>query len=165
MKESKLIRFLGTISGRVNECVRKSSEENHRGVHCKGSPPLLQHHKKTRVMGKNVTMKICRHFQILCPMFFSMFVCLFSVEYKKTRTGGRRSHVKTMMNTREYEILVDKYGWSVKEMFTVQDPPDPSSDELLLPPLKCLYKTNVRIQERPQPGDSRPVFPPSRTLV
>ena len=26
---------------------------------------------------------------------------------------------------------------------------------------KCLYKTNERIQERPQPGDSRPVMPPS----
>ena len=33
------------------------------------------------------------------------------------------------------------------------------------PPLKCLYKANVRIQELPQPGDSRPVLPPpQRTL-
>ena len=30
-------------------------------------------------------------------------------------------------------------------MFTVQDPPAPPADTLLL--LKCLYKTNVRIQE------------------
>ena len=65
----------------------------------------------------------------------------------------------------EYEILVDKYGCVVQETFTVQDPPAPPSDTLLLPPLKCLYKANERIQERPQPGDSRPVLPPSqRTL-
>ena len=65
----------------------------------------------------------------------------------------------------EYEILVDKYGCVVQETFTVQDHPDPPSDTLLLPPLKCFYKTNERIQERPQPGDSRPVIPPSqRTL-
>jgi hypothetical protein len=43
-------------------------------------------------------------------------------------------------------------------------PPAPPSDTLLLPPLKCLYKANVRIQERPRPGDSRPVLPPSHTL-
>ena len=30
-------------------------------------------------------------------------------------------------------------------MFTVQDPPSPPSEILLLPPLKCLYKVNVRI--------------------
>ena len=52
-----------------------------------------------------------------------------------------------------------------QEMFTVQDPPVPPSDILLLSPLKCLYKVNVHIQDRPQPGNSRPVFPPSqRTL-
>ena len=34
-----------------------------------------------------------------------------------------------------------------------------------MPPLKCLYKVNEGIQERPQPGDSRPVMSPSqRTL-
>jgi hypothetical protein len=62
---------------------------------------------------------------------------------------------------REYDILVDKYECVVQETFTVQDPPAPPSDTLLLPPLKCLYKANVRIQLRPQPGDSRPVLPPS----
>ena len=42
-------------------------------------------------------------------------------------------------------------------MYTVQDPPgDPPSDILLLSPLKCLFKSNVRIQELPQAGDSRP---------
>ena len=69
---------------------------------------------------------------------------------------------------REYDILVNNHGCLVQEMYTVQDPPAPPSDimGLLLPPLKCLYKANVRIQELPQPGDSRPqVMPPSqRTL-
>ena len=62
---------------------------------------------------------------------------------------------------REYVTLVDKYGCVVQETFTVQDPPVSPSDTLLLPPLKCLYTDNERIQERPQPGDSRPVIPPS----
>ena len=66
---------------------------------------------------------------------------------------------------REYVTLVDKYGCVVQETFTVQDPPASPSETLLLPPLKCLYKANECIQERPQPGDSRPVMPPSqRTL-
>jgi hypothetical protein len=56
---------------------------------------------------------------------------------------------------REYDILVNNHGYLVQEMYTVQDPPDPPSDVLLLPPLKCLYKANVRMQEPPQPGDSR----------
>ena len=47
----------------------------------------------------------------------------------------------------------------------VQDPPASPSDTLLLPPLKCLYKANERIQERPQPGDSRPVLPPSQRTI
>ncbi len=51
---------------------------------------------------------------------------------------------------REY-VTVDKYGCVVEETVTVQDPPPPPSDTLLLPPLKCLYKANERIQERPQP--------------
>jgi hypothetical protein len=68
------------------------------------------------------------------------------------------------------------------ESFTqreVQDPPPPPSDIrggsrhlrdkiLLLPPLsplKFLYKANVHIQERPQPGDSRPVLPPSQLTL
>ena len=54
--------------------------------------------------------------------------------------------------------------WS-QEMFTVEDPPAPPSDTILLSPLKCLYKTNVHIQERPQPGDSRPVLAPSQLTL
>lgn len=65
---------------------------------------------------------------------------------------------------REYDILVDKYGCTVQEMFTIQDPPVPPS-ELLLPSLKCLYKVNVRIQEGPQPGNSHPVLPPSQCTL
>ncbi len=63
---------------------------------------------------------------------------------------------------REYVTLVDKYGCVVQETFTVQDPSAPPSDTLLLSPLKCLDKTNERIQERSQPGDSRPVMSPSQ---
>ena len=62
---------------------------------------------------------------------------------------------------REYDILLDKYGYVVQETFTVQDPPASPSDTLLLPPLKYHYKTNEHIHERPQPGDSRPVLSPS----
>jgi len=66
---------------------------------------------------------------------------------------------------REYDILVDKYGCLVQEKVTVQDPPAPPSDILLLPPLNCLHTDTVRIQELPLPGESRPVLPPSqRTL-
>ena len=47
----------------------------------------------------------------------------------------------------------------------MQDPPASPSETLLLPSLKCLYNANERTQERPQPGDSRPVMTPSqRTL-
>jgi hypothetical protein len=54
---------------------------------------------------------------------------------------------------------------SCQQTFTVEDPPVSPSETLLLPPLKCLDKANERTQERPQPGDSRPVMPPSqRTL-
>ena len=48
-----------------------------------------------------------------------------------------------------------------QEMFTVQDPSSPPSDILLWTPLECLYRTNVRIQDLPQRGDSRPVLSPS----
>jgi hypothetical protein len=47
----------------------------------------------------------------------------------------------------------------------VQDPPASPFETLLLPPLKCLYKANERTQERPQPGDSRPVMSPSQRTV
>ena len=77
-----------------------------------------------------------------------------------TWTSPHLLHLK-----REYVTLVDKYGCVVKETFTVKDPPSSPSETFLLPSLKCLHKTNERIQERPQPGDSRPVMPPlQRTL-
>jgi hypothetical protein len=47
----------------------------------------------------------------------------------------------------------------------VQDPPEPPSDTLLLPSLKCLYKGNARIQQRSQTGDSRPVLPLSQNTI
>ena len=59
-------------------------------------------------------------------------------------------------------LLASKYGCVVQETFTVQDPPASPSETFLLPPLKCLYKANEHIQERPQPGDSRPVMSPSQ---
>jgi hypothetical protein len=38
-------------------------------------------------------------------------------------------------------------------MYTVQDPPGPPSEVVLLPPLtECLFEVNVRIQETSQPG-------------
>ena len=83
-----------------------------------------------------------------------------SVHDPDTWTAPHLLHLK-----REYVSLVDKYGCVVQETFTLQDPPGSPSDTLLLPPLKCLCKANERIQESPQPGDSRPVMPPSqRTL-
>jgi hypothetical protein len=50
-------------------------------------------------------------------------------------------------------------------MYTVQDYPPPPSEFLLLPTLGSLYKTHVRNQELPQPGDSRPVMPPSQQTI
>jgi hypothetical protein len=47
----------------------------------------------------------------------------------------------------------------------VQDHPPPPSEFLLLPPLGSLYKDHVRNQELPQPGDSRPVMPPSQRAL
>ena len=47
-------------------------------------------------------------------------------------------------------------------MYIVQDQPLPPSETLLLPPLESLYKVYTRNQELPQPGDSRPVLPPSQ---
>ena len=66
---------------------------------------------------------------------------------------------------REYENLVDKFGCVVQETITVQDPPAPPSDTLLLSPLKCLYKVNEHIQKSPHPGDSRPVLAPSQHTI
>ena len=55
----------------------------------------------------------------------------------------------------------------VQEMYTVQDPETqtPPSEFLLLPPLHYLHKANVRNQEPPQPGDSRPVMTPSQRVL
>jgi hypothetical protein len=66
-----------------------------------------------------------------------------------TWTAPHLLHLK-----REYEVFVNKCGFLVQEMYTVEDPPDqdPSPDFLLLPPFNCLYKTNVRNQEPPQLG-------------
>ncbi len=65
----------------------------------------------------------------------------------------------------EYEVLINKYGCKVQEMYTVQDHPPPSPEFLLLPLLDSLYKVYVRNQELPQPGDSRPVMPPSQRAL
>ena len=50
-------------------------------------------------------------------------------------------------------------------MYTVQDHPPPPNESRLLPPLDSLYKVHVRNQELPQPGDSRPVMPPSQNAI
>ncbi len=49
----------------------------------------------------------------------------------------------------------------------MQDPvvQAPPSELLLLPPLHCLYKANVRNQEPSQPEDSRPVMSPLQIPV
>jgi hypothetical protein len=79
-----------------------------------------------------------------------------------TWTAPHLLHLK-----REYEVLVNKHGCLVREMYTVQDPPAqaPPSEFLLLPPLNCLYKANVRNQEPSQQGDSQPVMPPSQLTL
>ena len=62
----------------------------------------------------------------------------------------------------EYGVLLNKHDCKVQEMYTVQDHPPPPSEILLLPPLQSLCKAHARNQELPQPGDSRPVMPPSQ---
>ncbi len=57
-----------------------------------------------------------------------------------------------------YDILLSNHNYKVQEMYTVQDHPPSPNEFLLLPPLESLYKTNVRNQELPQPGDSRPGY-------
>jgi hypothetical protein len=47
----------------------------------------------------------------------------------------------------------------------VQDQPPPPSEILLLPSLEILFKSHARNQELPQPGESRPVMPPSQNAV
>ena len=62
----------------------------------------------------------------------------------------------------EYGVLLNKHNCKEQEMYIVQDQPLPPSEILLLPPLQSLCKAHVRNQELPQPGDSRPVMPPSQ---
>ena len=62
----------------------------------------------------------------------------------------------------EYAVLLNKHNCKEQEMYIVQDQPLPPSETLLLPPLESLHKVYTRNQELPQPGDSRPVLPPSQ---
>eukprot|EP00001_Collodictyon_triciliatum_P156072 27337_3 len=48
-------------------------------------------------------------------------------------------------------------------MYTVQEHPPSPNESLLLPPLESLYKTHVRNQELPQPGESRPIVKATST--
>lgn len=74
-------------------------------------------------------------------------------------------YVPHLLNLKkDYDILINKRDGKVQEMYTVEDPPPPS-EFLLLPPLDSLYKVHVRNQEFPQPGDSRPVMPPSQNAI
>jgi hypothetical protein len=47
----------------------------------------------------------------------------------------------------------------------VQDHPPSPNESLLLPSLDILHKAHARNQEFPQPGDSRPVIPPSQRAI
>ena len=65
----------------------------------------------------------------------------------------------------EYKELVENYNCEIQEFITVQDPPAPPSNILLLPPLTSLHSATTRNMELPQPGELRKVQPPSqRTL-
>jgi hypothetical protein len=75
----------------------------------------------------------------------------------------RRLQLSHMLHLkRDYDVLVDKYSCVVQETYTVQDPPAPPSDILLLPPLTILNTVNPPFQELPQPWNSRR-FCPSRS--
>ena len=65
----------------------------------------------------------------------------------------------------EYKKLVEKFNCEIQEFILVQDPPAPPSDNLLLPPLASLHSANVRNMELPQPGEQRPVQPPSQRTI
>jgi hypothetical protein len=64
-----------------------------------------------------------------------------------------------------YDILVNKHDCKVQEMYTVQDHPPSPNESLLLPSLDSLHTAHARNQELPQPGDSRPVMPPSQREI
>jgi hypothetical protein len=64
-----------------------------------------------------------------------------------------------------YDILVNNHNCKVQEIYMVQDHPPSPNEPLLLPPLDSLHKTHVLNQELPQPGDSRPVIPPSQRAI
>ncbi len=67
-------------------------------------------------------------------------------------------HAPHLINLKTgYDILLNNHNCKVQEMYTVQDHPPSPNESLLLPPLESLYKTHMRNQELPQPGDSRPL--------
>ena len=75
-------------------------------------------------------------------------------------------HASHLLNLKKgYDVLINKHDCKVQEMYTVQDHPPPPNESLLLPRLDRLYKTHVRNQELPHPGDSRPVMPPSQNAL
>ena len=75
-------------------------------------------------------------------------------------------HVPHLLNLKTgYDVLINKHDCKVQEMYTVQDHPPPPNEFLLLPPLDGLYKAHVRNQDLHQPGDSRPVMPPSQRAI
>jgi hypothetical protein len=65
-------------------------------------------------------------------------------------------YVPNLLNFKKgYDILLNNHNCKVQEMYTVEDHPPSPNEFLLLPPLERIYKTHVRNQELPQPGDSR----------
>jgi hypothetical protein len=75
-------------------------------------------------------------------------------------------HAPHLLNLKMgYDILLNNHNCKVQEIYTVQDHPPSPNEFLLLPPLESLYKTHVRNQESPQPGDSRPVMSQSKNEI
>jgi hypothetical protein len=64
-----------------------------------------------------------------------------------------------------YDVLVNEHDCKGQEMYTVEDHPPSPNESLLLPSLDSIYKVHVRNQELPRPGDSRPVMPPSQSVL
>ena len=63
-----------------------------------------------------------------------------------TRIRGPASHLLHLKS--EYDVLVNKYGCIVQEMYTVQDPAAqvPPYEFLILSPLHCLHKAMCEIR-------------------